>query len=463
MNIGKVPPHDSELERIVIGSILTESQLMISGAEKLTLKSFYKPEHQEIYKAILSLYKKNDAIDILTLTNELRKTNSLDSVGGAYAVVQLTQGVGSTINFDKHIRIIKELEIKRGFIHLAGLLVQDSFSTEKDVFEQLAQVENEIRELSNSLNSSGEKLLGAIAKEVVDNLENLQSKKDKGEQVSLGVPSSLINLNEITRGYKPSDLDIIAARPGMGKTSFLIQEALHQARCGYKVGIISAEMSAQQIAQKFLVMQTAIDSNDMLKIRLTPDDFTKLKNAVAECEELGLFIDDTSGLNSLEIKSKISRWVAQYGIQIVYVDYLQLLRCADKVNNAEQETQRISADLKAAAKLNNIPVVALSQLSRDNTKRMDKRPQLSDLRSSGSIEQDASTVIFLHREGYYDKSLGNEAEVIVAKNRHGSTDTAMCEWIGNQQRFKYDPIGAFSGRINNDDTPEFDDWSNSAF
>lgn len=431
-NFNKLPPNAIELEEVVLGALLIERDAIIDVADFLRPEAFYKSEHQDIYKAILELSVEGRGIDILTVSDNLKKQGKLDSVGGNFYIVNLTSRVASSANIEEHARIIQEKYIKRELIRTSAQLVQDCYNEENDVFDLLSKSELEKDAL----------MQGVISKKEVTNqsllFETLKDIEKKKEQKGItGVQSGFEELDRITGGWQPSDLIIIAARPGMGKSSFVLQNAINSSlQFNVPGAFFSLEMSNGQLMRKQMAIVADIHLEKFRKNTLTEFDWQQIHSKYNYIEKAEIHWDDTPAISIIELQAKCRRLKKKYDIGYIAIDYLQLMRATGlKSVNREQEIGLISRGLKGIAKELNIPVFALSQLSRAVESRPNKRPMLSDLRESGSIEQDADMVLFLYRPEYYGitedengESTDGVAELIIAKHRNGETDDLILKF-----------------------------------
>ncbi|BDD04839.1 replicative DNA helicase [Aureibacter tunicatorum] len=444
MPLGKVPPQALELEEVVLGALMLEKEALTKVADILSPKSFYKDAHQEVYKAVLELFNKAEPVDILTVTEQLRKNGKLEFVGGAYYVTQLTSRVSSSANIEFHARIITEQAIKRELIKVASEIHSEAYEDTTDVFQLLDKTEQSLFEVTNTNIRKSVADMRSIMGEAIAQLE---SKKELKNGLT-GVPSGLTALDRVTAGWQPSDLIIIAARPAMGKTAFVLSVMRNAAVDFSKpVAIFSLEMSNVQLVNRLISAEAELESEKLKKGNLADYEWEQLVHKTAQLTDAPIFIDDTPALSILELRAKCRRLKAQHDIQMIIIDYLQLMsgdasKSGGGQGNREQEIASISRALKGIAKELDVPVIALSQLSRAvETRGGDKRPQLSDLRESGSIEQDADMVMFLYRPEYYgiteDESgaTAGMGEVIIAKHRNGSLDNVKLKFVGKFTKF----------------------------
>jgi replicative DNA helicase len=450
---GKVQPQAVPLEEVVLGALMLDKDAMPLVLDTLRIDSFYKRAHQVIYEVMLHLFEKSQPIDILTVHEALNKAGHLDLIGGVNYLVELTNKVASAANIEYHARIIAQKFIQRELIRVSTKIIEDSFEDTKDVFELLDDAESGLFDITQqNLNRSYERL-GSLAIKVQKQLEEISQKEDG----LTGVPTGFSDLDRLTNGWQPSDLIIIAARPGMGKTAFTLGLTRNAAvQFNKPVAFFSLEMSSHQLAQRLLSMESEISGSKLRNAKLEDYEWQQLNTAIDKMADVPIFIDDTPAINIFELRAKCRRLKMQHDIQMVIIDYLQLMSGGpdNKKGNREQEISSISRALKGMAKELNVPVIALSQLSRAvETRGGVKRPQLSDLRESGAIEQDADIVTFIYRPDYYD--LGEDptvpkglAEIIIAKHRNGALDTVNLRFIAKLAKFvdmsdlDFDDLGA---------------------
>ena len=438
-SLGKLPPQARDLEEAVLGALMLEKNALNAVVEFLKPEHFYADAHREIYQAIIDLFKASEPVDMRTVVNQLRKNAKLELVGGAYVIAELTAKVSSAANIEYHARVIIEMAIKRDLIQIASQIHHDAYEDTTDVFELLDKTEQSVFEISDSnLRKNYDNMRNLMARAI----QELQVLKDHKDGLT-GVPSGFTALDRITSGWQRSDLVIIAARPGMGKTAFVVS-ALRNAAVDFKmpVAIFSLEMASVQLVNRMISAEAELEGEKIKKGNLADHEWAQLVHKTSRLSSAPIFIDDTPALSILELRAKCRRLKAEHNIQLIVIDYLQLMR-GEQGGNREQEIASISRALKGIAKELNVPVLALSQLSRGvETRGGDKRPQLSDLRESGSIEQDADIVMFLYRPEYYKITVDEEGmptqgmgEVIVAKHRNGSTGTAKLKFVGKFTKF----------------------------
>lgn len=435
MELGKIPPHDIEAEQAILGCMLTDRDSVISAIEVLKEDAFYREDNRAIYAAILSLYSKSEPIDIITVKAELVESGNFERIGGLEYLAGLPERVPTTANVDKYIKIVDEKAMLRNLISSANELVALGYDETEEVDRIMDMAEKKIFDLAQKKNTKGYTPIKDVLVESFAKLEELYNQKGHLSGTSTG----FIDLDYKTSGLHNSDLIIVAARPAMGKSAFAINIATNVAvQSGKGVAIFNLEMSKEQVGNRILCSEAMVDSNKVRTGQLEDDDWVKLASTVGKLSEAPIYIDDTAGISIMEIRAKCRKLKLERDIGLVVIDYLQLVQGSGKKNaSREQEISEISRSLKILAKELDIPVIALSQLSRSVEKRDDKRPMLSDLRESGAIEQDADIVIFLYRDDYYneDSEKKNIAEVILAKHRGGSTGTVDLAWLASYTKF----------------------------
>ena len=437
MELGKVPPHDEDAEQAVLGSMLTDNDAVMAAVEVLKEDAFYREDNKIIYQAILNLYSKSEPIDIITLKDELESMGKFEQVGGFEYLASLPDKVPTTANVQKYIKIVEEKSVLRNLIKTANEIIELGYNPTEDVEDIMDGAEKKIFDIMQSKNTKSYTPIKDVLVESFTNLEKLYNQK----QHVTGVPTQFYDLDDKTAGLHGSELILVAARPAMGKTAFALNIATNAAlRANVPVAIFSLEMSKDQLVNRMLCSEAMVDSNKVRTGKLDEEDWTKLAEAIGPLSEAGVYIDDTPGISVPELKAKLRRLK---DVDLVIVDYLQLMSGSRRTESRVNEISEITRSLKALAKEFNVPVIALSQLSRASEKRENRKPQLSDLRDSGSIEQDADIVLFLYREGYYD-SIGsgndeekdnNSGECIVAKNRHGEARSVPLHWQGEYMRY----------------------------
>lgn len=435
MELGKVPPHDLEAEQAIIGSMLTDRYAVISAIEILKEEDFYREDNKAIYTAILNLYNRAEPIDIITVKSELESMGKFEQVGGLEYLAELPEKVPTTANAMKYIKIVEEKSTLRRLIKTANEIIELGYSPTEDVEDIMEGAEKKIFNIMQEKNQKGYAPIKDVLVESVTKLEELYNRK----QHITGVPSGFTELDYRTAGFHGSELILIAARPAMGKTAFALNIATNAAvKANVPVAVFSLEMSKEQLVNRILCSESMVDSNKVRTGKLEEDDWTKLAGAIGPLSEAEIFIDDTPGINITEIRAKCRKLKLEKNIGMVVIDYLQLIQGSNKRGGSrEQEISEISRSLKILAKELDVPVIALSQLSRAAEQRPDHRPMLSDLRESGAIEQDADIVMFLYRDDYYnqDSEKKDIAEIIIAKHRGGSTGTVELLWLGSYTKF----------------------------
>lgn len=438
-SLGKLPPQALDLEEAILGALMLEKNALTAVVEFLRPEHFYTEQHKEIYTAIIELFKASEPVDMRTVVAQLRKAGKLEVIGGAYYIAELTSKVSSAANIEYHARIIIELAIKRELIQIASQIHHDAYEDTTDVFELLDKTEQNIFQISDS---NLRKNYDSMKSLMFQATKELQEKRNHKDGLT-GIPSGFSRLDRVTSGWQKSDLVIIAARPGMGKTAFIVS-ALRNAAVDFNipVAIFSLEMASLQLVNRLISAEAELDSEKIKKGNLADFEWQQMVHKTNRLSSAPIFIDDTPALSILELRAKCRRLKAEHNIQMIVIDYLQLMK-GEASGNREQEIASISRALKGIAKELTVPVIALSQLSRGvETRGGDKRPQLSDLRESGSIEQDADIVMFLYRPEYYKITVDEEglptqgmAEVIIAKHRNGSLENVKLKFIGKYTKF----------------------------
>ena len=416
----KLPPQHIEAEQSILGGILIENEAINRVTEILDADDFYREAHRKIFNALINLSERDEPADLITLTNELRKIDELDSIGGASYLASLIDSVPTAANIQYYARIVKEKAILRKLIQTSTEIITQSYEDRGDVESFLDEAERSIFEISEKRVRPSFYPIREIVKESFATIEKLF----KNKEAVTGVPSGFKELDRMTAGFQPSDLVIIAGRPSMGKTAFCLDVAEYAAIDNkIPVAIFSLEMSKEQLVIRMLCSQAHVEGTRLRTGYLNESDWPKLTIAAGSLSESPIYIDDTAALSVLEMRAKARRLKADHGLGMVIVDYLQLMKGRARVESRQQEISEISRSLKALAKELNIPVIAVSQLSRKTEERTGNRPQLSDLRESGAIEQDADLIIFIYRDEVYNKDPDNpnrgKAEVIIGKQRNG--------------------------------------------
>lgn len=443
LEAGKVPPHAVDLEEAVLGALMLEKDALTDVIQILRPESFYRQEHVHIYETIQQLFQESEPIDILSVTNNLKKTGKLDLVGGAYYISKLTDRVASSANAEFHARIIAQKHIQRELIRVSGEIYHDAFEDTTDVFDLLDRAEQNLFAVTEgNIRKDVDEMKSLIA-QAVEDIE----KAGLQESGVRGVPSGFVEVDRVTAGWQKQDLLIIAARPGMGKTSFILSMARNMGVDHNRpIAVFSLEMSALQLTNRLIASETELSASKLREGSLEPHEWEQLNSKLHKLSQAPIYIDDTPSLSVFELRAKCRRLKAQHNIELIMVDYLQLMTAGgDNKNggNREQEISMISRSLKSIAKELDIPVVCLSQLSRNvETRGGVKRPMLSDLRESGAIEQDADMVMFIYRPEYYGLEetetgmpTAGYAELIIAKHRNGALKDVPLRFIGNLAKF----------------------------
>ncbi len=435
MELGKVPPHDIEAEQAILGSMLTDRDAVISSIEILKEDDFYREDNRAIYSAIFNLYNRAEPIDIITVKSELESMGKFEQVGGLEYLAELPEKVPTTANALKYIKIVEEKSILRKLIRTANEIIELGYNPTEEVDDIMEGAEKKI---FNIMQNKDQKSYAQLKDILVENFTQLEELYNRKQHIT-GVPTGFTELDYKTAGLHGSELILIAARPAMGKTAFALNIAINAAaRAKVPVAVFSLEMSKEQLVNRILCSEAMVDSNKIRTGKLQEGDWTKLAEAIGPLSESEIYIDDTPGISVAEIRAKCRKLKLEKNIGMVVIDYLQLVQGSNRRNGSrEQEISEISRSLKILAKELNVPVIALSQLSRAAEQRPDHRPMLSDLRESGAIEQDADIVMFLYRDDYYnqDSEKKDIAEVIIAKHRGGSTGTIELLWLGNYTKF----------------------------
>ncbi|WP_123042624.1 replicative DNA helicase [Cohnella candidum] len=431
----RVPPQNLEAEQAVLGAILLEAEALITAMERLRTEDFYSVSHQRIFDAIISLNEDNQPLDLITLTARLRDQGELEEVGGVSYLAKLIGAVPTAANVEYYAQIVEEKSMLRRLIRTATNIVTNGYAEGDDVGALLSEAEAKIMELSNRRSTTGFISIRDVLMDVFERVEHLYNHKGG----VTGIPTGFPDLDKMTSGFQRSDLIIVAARPSVGKTAFALNIAQNVAvRAGETVAIFSLEMSAAQLVQRMICAESNVDAGRMRTGNLEGDDWEKLSMAIGSLSEAQIYIDDTPGITVADIRAKCRRLKKEKNLGMILIDYLQLIQGRGKAGeNRQQEVSEISRTLKMIARELEVPVIALSQLSRGVEQRQDKRPMMSDLRESGSIEQDADIVGFLYRDDYYDKETEkkNIIEIIIAKQRNGPVGTVELVFLKQFNKF----------------------------
>ncbi|MDN6062406.1 MAG: replicative DNA helicase, partial [Staphylococcus simulans] len=444
-------PHNNEAEQSVLGAIIIDPQLMGETQGVLLPESFYRGAHQHIFRAMMHLFEENSEIDVVTLMDQLTSEGTLSEAGGPQYLAELASNVPTTRNIEYYREIVYKLAAKRNLIRVADQIAKDGYDSELDLDDILSDAERKILELASTRESEGFKDIRDVLGQVYENAEEL----DQNSGQTPGIPTGYRDLDQMTAGFNRNDLIILAARPSVGKTAFALNIAQKVAthESNYTVGIFSLEMGADQLATRMICSSGNVDSNRLRTGTMTDEDWNRFTVAVGKLSKTKIFIDDTPGIRITDLRSKCRRLKQEHGLDMIVIDYLQLIMGSGSrmSDNRQQEVSEISRTLKAIARELECPVIALSQLSRGVEQRQDKRPMMSDIRESGSIEQDADIVAFLYRDDYYNREDGEEdddggmepvtnddngeIEVIIAKQRNGPTGTVKLHFMKQYNKF----------------------------
>lgn len=433
----KIPPQSLEAEFSVLGGLMLDSEAFDQIADIIEISDFYNPSHQIIYRTIVELHQKNQPIDLVTVTNHLVSKNELEQIGGNAYLLNLLEKVISAANIDTHAKIIHEKSLLRRLISTSASLIEKSYGNEfSDVEALIDFAESEILKVGEAKSTNG--LVGSmeIVKSSIEKIEELYKRKTD----VTGVPTGFHELDKMTAGLHGGELIIIAARPSMGKTAFSLNVASHMTlRAKKSVAFFSVEMGKESLMMRLLAGESKISMGELRNGRIQDASWPKLIQAAGAISDAKLFIDDTSGISPFEIRARCRRLKAQHQLDCIMIDYMQIMQLKQRVDSREREVSEISRSLKAIAKELNVPVIALAQLNRGVEGRSDRRPMLSDLRESGSIEQDADVIMMLYRDDYYDREdpdkQGN-AEIIIGKQRNGPTGTVKLKFDAKTNKFR---------------------------
>ncbi|MDA9234282.1 replicative DNA helicase [Polaribacter sp.] len=460
---GKIPPQAVELEEAVLGAMMIDKKGIDDVIDILSPDAFYDSKHQEIYAAIFELFQNSEPIDLLTVSNLLKKNGKLEFVGGDFFLIRLTQKVASSAHIEFHARIILQKFIQRRLISISSEIIENAYDESTDVFDLLDDAEGKLFEVTQGNLKKSSEDAGSLVKQALKKIQEIGNQEGMS-----GLATGFTKLDALTSGWQPSDLVIIAARPGMGKTAFVISMAKNMAiDFNHGVAVFSLEMSSVQLITRMISSETGLTSEKLRKGNLEPHEWEQLNVKVKKLSDAPIFIDDTPSLSIFDLRAKARRLVSQHGVKIIVIDYLQLMTAGGKAGgNREQEISMISRNLKALAKELSVPVIALSQLSRAvETRGGSKRPLLSDLRESGAIEQDADIVSFIFRPEYYGMTewdddehtpCEGQGEFIVAKHRNGGLDNIRLKFTGHLAKFS-DLEEGFSSEFQSSMNADFPD------
>ena len=432
----RVPPQNIEAEQAVLGAMMIKKEAIIEAQEILQPEDFYREAHRRVYDAMLKLAENDEAVDLVTLTEQLRKDGELEKIGGIPFITTIANIVPTAANVTYHAKIVKEKAELRRLIDAATEIAGAAYEDSQPVENIMDAAEQKILAVAGSQTANGFEPIKSILMRTFERINVLYESKGG----ITGLPTGFKDLDRLTSGLQASDLILVAARPSMGKTAFTLNIASYVGLHGGKVAFVSLEMSKEQLMQRMLCSEGSIDSQLLRTGQLGDEDWTNLVTVADKLNRAPIYIDDTAGITIMDLRSKARRLKAEHGLDLIVIDYLQLMqgRPGKNGDNRQQEISEISRSLKALARELNVPVIALSQLSRSVEARQVKRPMLSDLRESGSLEQDADIVMFLYREDYYDKDTEhkNQTEVIIAKHRNGPVDTVNLYFQKEYTKFR---------------------------
>lgn len=432
--VKRILPHSMEAEQSVIGSMIMDAEAILAASEILTAEDFYAKQHKLLFEAMVQLYTEGRAVDLVTLKDRLEQNGAPPEISSVEFIRELLGSVPTSVNVKHYANIVKEKAILRNIIKVNEDIASRCYAGHEDIDTVLNDTEKKVFELVQSRGASDFVPIRQVVMNVLDKIE--AASKTSGSVT--GIPSGFIDLDYKTAGFQPSDLILIAARPAMGKTAFVLNLAEHIVlRKNMAAVIFSLEMSKEQLVNRLFAQQSKVDSNNIRTGNLSDSEWERLIESASAVGNSKLIIDDTSSISIAELRSKCRKYKLENDIQIVIIDYLQLMSGGGKSESRQQEVAEISRALKGLARELNVPIIALSQLSRAVESRPDKRPMLSDLRESGAIEQDADIVMFLYRDEYYNKDSEDKgiAEVIIAKQRHGAIGTVKLAWLPNYTKF----------------------------
>lgn len=434
--VPRIPPHSQEAEQSVLGSILMDPDAVSTAAENLKAEDFYDPKHKEIFEAVLDLYEKRQPVDLVTVKTRLESRGTLETAGGIKYLSQIASAVPNSVYVRQYVRIVRERALYRRFIKLGNKILTESFSTETPIEDLPENVEKEVFGI---LQNRGSEDFTHIRDLLVHSFDDIERIAKSGGEIP-GISTGYIELDQKLAGLHPSDLILIGARPSMGKTALglnLVQNAA--VRGGKTCAVFSLEMSKEQVANRLLAAESRVNMEHIRTGQMTDADWESIVDALGPLSESGIYVDDTGGITISEIRSKCRKLKIEHGLDLIMIDYLQLMSGSGRSSdNRQQEISEISRGLKMLARELNVPVIALSQLSRALEQRADKRPMMSDLRESGAIEQDADVIMFIYRDEYYhpDTEEKNVSEIIIAKQRNGPVGTVKLRYDGPFTRFE---------------------------
>lgn len=435
-------PHKDNIEDILIGELMTEPEHLSEIAEIVKPEMFFKSENKKIFESIMEMYLNNENIDIYTVSSNLEKKNVLEYVGGAYGVAKLVENVGSCNSIEYHAKIIAQTHIRRELIKLTSSSNDDAYNEAIDIADVINDLERKIANITDL--TSGTKRNAVKLIEIVPSVvKQIEESQLRGDGIS-GVETGFSSIDKVTHGWHNSDMIIIGGRPAMGKTALVVSFAENMAKLGKKVLMLSLEMSREQLCMRLMSMNSGINHEDLISGNMTIEKWKLLEDAIAKFKDMGIYIDDESGINEISFKNKVKRYKKEHNIDIVIVDYLQLMNSSKDFGSKTNNVGHVSTSIKTIAKEFNVPIIVLSQLSREAAKRQggDMKPTLTDLRDSGNIEQDADVVGFIHRPQYYGIPITEDGEpteglgqFLIEKNRHGRCEIVNLKWEPERVRF----------------------------
>lgn len=431
--IERVTPYNAVAEQSVLGAILMDRDCISNVINYVRADDFYDPRNKEMFEAMLDLFNVDKPIDVISVAEQLRRNKTFDKIGGELFIADIANSVSTSANVNFHAKIVSDYALRRKLIETANRISDLAYKGEESVETILDASEQDVFDISRNRNRTGFSSMRDLLSVSFSHVSEMAANPRK----ITGVPTGFEKIDEKISGLNKSNLVIIAARPAMGKTAFALNVAQYAAmKTNAKVAIFSLEMSGEENVNRMWFSEAMVESDKVRKGNMQPNDWSRLTTALSILSQTNIFIDDTGALTPMDIRAKCRRLIAEKGLDLIIIDHIQLMQSSRRTDNRQQEITEISRSLKVLAKDLDVPVVALSQLSRANSARTDKRPVLSDLRESGAIEQDADVVLMLHRENYYNAEANpSEAEVIIAKNRHGETGTVHLGWQGEFTKF----------------------------
>ena len=430
----QIPPHSVEAEQSVLGAMLLDREAVFVALEMLLPEDFYKEAHRELFEAAVNVFQRDEPVDLLTLTEELRRRETLDAIGGIPYITSLSTSVPVTVHVEYYAKVVEEKAVLRRLINSSREIAQQGYRADVNVQELLEQAQKNIYDITQKQYRQGFTSIQEVVNEAFDEIEIRYENK----QAVTGLSTGFLDIDKKLNGLHASDLILVAARPAMGKSAFALNLAQNAAlKSEASVAIFSLEMSKEQLILRMLAAESMVDMGKIQSGRLNDEEWNRIAQAMVPLSGAKIYFDDSAGITVTQMRSKARRLKMEKGLDLVLIDYLQLMQGESRTENRQQEISAISRNLKIMAKELDCPVIALSQLSRAPEQRSDHKPILSDLRESGAIEQDADVVMFLYREAYYDEESEqqNMAEIIVSKHRHGETGTIEMVWMGQYQKF----------------------------